>query len=378
MLAALAVRLVYALAVHPLELFPDENRFLCAAENILAGAHIGCGKYAHDMPLVPVLLAACKAVGVGEDGYRALQAVIGALLVLPVAGLAHRLHASRLSLALAGAAVAVYPFFIFYTALLLSETLFVFLTALLFWHFSAPRPGQGWRTGLTAGLAHLTRPTLFYFLPVAAAWQWLAARWSPRRLAVAGVVFALLLAPWVVRNYQVFGQFMATNTGGGQVLWDANNPWNPTGGVPPDDSPHNDMVPDELDELERDKWMKREAVEYMVEDPGRTLGIAVNKFRRFWNLWPNAPQFSQGPYKWAALASFGPVLLLALASLWVLRDRWRTTGLLWLFFAYYTALHLVAMGSIRYRLPLEPLLIALAAACLGRLLRRGKPSREAS
>ena len=40
--------------------------------------------------------------------------------------------------------------------------------------------------------------------------------------------------------------------------------------------------------------------------------------------------------------SFGPVLLLALLSLWVLRDRLRLTGILWLFFAYYTALHMVS------------------------------------
>ena len=128
-------------------------------------------------------------------------------------------------------------------------------------------------------------------------------------------------------------------------------------------TPYMSLVPDSLDEVARDALMKRLALDYMKEDPARTARVMLKKFHRFWNPWPNAEGYDKGLYKLAAVASFGPVLLLSLAGLWVLRDRWREWGVIWLFVGYLTALHMVAMGSIRYRLPLEPLLIACAAAC---------------
>ena len=63
------------------------------------------------------------------------------------------------------------------------------------------------------------------------------------------------------------------------------------------------------------------------------------------------------------------MLLLALSSIFVLRGLWRDTILIWLFVFYYTSLHMVTIGSLRYRLPLEPLLLALAAAGLSVLIK---------
>ena len=74
-------------------------------------------------------------------------------------------------------------------------------------------------------------------------------------------------------------------------------------------------------------------------------------------------------YRWLAFASFTPLLLLALSSLFVLRRLWCDTILIWLFVCYYTALHMATIGSLRYRLPLEPLLLVLAATCLSVLIK---------
>jgi len=366
---ALALRLGYVFVAHGLPLFPDEQRFLRAAGNFADHFGVESGKLAHDMPLTAIMGGLVLLLGGDITAIRAVQCLASALLVLPVCAIARRLHDSAASVWLAGLATAVYPFFIFYSALYLSETWFVLLTTWAFAAALAERPRWA-ALGGTLGLAHLTRPTLLWFLPVLAAWEWVVRKTPPRTILAAAGVFCLLLAPWVARNYQAFGVFMAANTGAGQSLWESNNPWNPHGGVPPDGAPYLSVVPPGLDELARDQYMKKLAIDEIVNNPERFARLAVSKFQRFWSLWPNAEGFSRGLYKAAALASFGPVLALALLGLYVLRDRWRELGLIWLFVGYYTALHMVALASIRYRLPLEPLLIACAAACAARLLGR--------
>lgn len=363
---ALALRLAYVLTLPDQTVFPDESRFLHAAASFARDFSLSSGKLAHDMPLMGVVNGLVLLCGGGLTAIRLLQALGSALLVPVVCALAARIQPGDASRWFAGLVTACYPFFIFYSGTVLSETWFVLFTAAFF--LSLARMGQaGSPTGLMAGLAHLTRPTLIYFLPVAAAWALVVRRVPARRVLLAAAVFCLLLIPWVVRNYQAFGVFMVTNTGGGQNLWDANNPWNPHGGVP-EDPTFMTLVPKDLSEMEEDRHMKKLALDHLKEDPARTARLMVSKMHRFWNLWPNAESYSRGLYRYVALASFGPVLLLAVAGLWVLRDRWREWGILWLFVGYLSVLHMVAMGSIRYRLPLEPLLIACAGACAARLL----------
>ena len=72
-----------------------------------------------------------------------------------------------------------------------------------------------------------------------------------------------------------------------------------------------------------------------------------------------------------SLLSYAPVLLLA--CVFVARrgagPGWRLAPIL-LYVAFLTAVHLVTIASVRYRLPLEPFLIVLGMAALADLLAR--------
>jgi hypothetical protein len=59
--------------------------------------------------------------------------------------------------------------------------------------------------------------------------------------------------------------------------------------------------------------------------------------------------------------TFVPVLLLALWGAAVSLSRWRPLLLLAMIVLYFTGLHMVFMAVTRYRLPLEPYVIVLAA-----------------
>ncbi|MEK9942815.1 MAG: hypothetical protein VW771_10110, partial [Gammaproteobacteria bacterium] len=54
----LVLRLYYLVSTYPLALFPDEERFLKTANNILQhGEMIWDGRYAWDMPMMPIMTA---------------------------------------------------------------------------------------------------------------------------------------------------------------------------------------------------------------------------------------------------------------------------------------------------------------------------------
>ncbi|WP_147820455.1 glycosyltransferase family 39 protein [Salidesulfovibrio onnuriiensis] len=370
-IAALAFvfRCVYVLSLGPELRLPDEGRFWCFASNLAEHFTYNCGGlFAHDMPLTAAFAALCiKIFGPSPVPVRIGFTLFSALTVVLVARLAQVYSGSRLAGILAALWAAAYPFFIFYTGLLLSETLFLFFTTLLFLLF-AQGAKKTVHTGVVAGVSHFVRPTLMYFLPVAWCWQLVTGRSSLFRVLAASAIFILVVAGWGLRNYCFSGHFLVATHGSGQALWEGNNPWNTTGGV---SEPHweylRDMPPG-LDVVEQDAWKKKQAIAHIKEKPRHFFKLAWSKFLRFWHLWPNAEKYGSAKYKWASLLSFGPVLLLSLFSPWVLRDRWKLMGLPWLFIFYYTALHMVTMGSIRYRLPLEPLLIALAAGVAARLV----------
>ena len=115
------------------------------------------------------------------------------------------------------------------------------------------------------------------------------------------------------------------------------------------------------DEVERQRAYSKIAVAYITEDPGAFMRAAAKKFVRFWNVIPNAAEFKTGAYAFISAASFGPVLILALLCVMRRWRDWRVLAPIFLIVGYFTAVHVITIASLRYRLPIEPLLIILAA-----------------
>jgi len=379
-LAGLALRLLYLAYAGGALVFPDEHRFWSVTRSLAEGGVFEIeGARAHDMPLTALALALfTKATGTGIIGAKILFAVISSCTIFVIGRIALHFRDTRLTAWLAGIVAALYPFFVFYSSLILSETIFLFLVSLFFLLILRSN-GRGFViAGFVAGLAHLTRPTLSLFLPVVLVWARVRSGTRWKYLLVSALLLFVTILPWGLRNIGALGEFHLGTANSGHVLWEGNNPYNTTGGVAGGDLRYLDEMPEGLGELEQDRWQRDRAVEFIRSDWGRFAGLAFRKFVRFWNIWPNAPGFDRGMYRWIALASFAPVLLLALASIHVLRAMWRDTIIVWLFVCYYTAIHMVTIGSLRYRLPLEPLLMALAAACLSRMIGVGSQSSNPS
>ncbi|MCC7348038.1 MAG: hypothetical protein IT538_11625, partial [Variibacter sp.] len=196
-------------------------------------------------------------------------------------------------------------------------------------------------------------------------------------LGVALALYCLAMAPWWVRNYSELGVFVPFTTSAPINLYMGNSPRNP---AVASYEPHlpADWAVDETgrdmraiaNELERAQAFRDRALAYIAADPAGFVRRAAIKFLTFWNLFPNAALYQSPVYRLVGLLSFAPVLLLAIASFFLARTSLLLLLPFLLLALYMTALHVVTIASIRYRLPLEPLMIALAGAPLAALSRR--------
>jgi hypothetical protein len=378
--AALVLRLGYFFVIPSDDLFPDEKRFWCESLNLIEKGEFQCnGKWAHDMPLTAMVLAAMETLTMaGLRGGRLLMLMVSTLTVAVIGGLGRVLAQNDRGFTIAAAIAAIYPVFIFFSVRLLSETLFLLWVSVYFWQLLTQRAGSPVVRGIVLGAMHLTRPTMMYLLPIVWGWQLLFLKVKWRHVLLETALMGALVLPWGIRNQHALGAFHLATSTTGHVLWEGNNPWNETGGVSKPEWPYLDDRPRGLGELESDRWEKERAMAYVRDNPLRFMKISILRLVRFWNVWPNASEYRSWMYRIASLMSFGPVIILAIASLWIHRRRWRQTGVIWLTTVYFTAIHMITIGSLRYRLPLEPLLISLAAASLCWLLaKRTGTSRAA-
>jgi len=118
-----------------------------------------------------------------------------------------------------------------------------------------------------------------------------------------------------------------------------------------------------MTEVEWDRHWTREAWRLAWEDPVRVARLAWVKLRRTWSLVPNEPA-SRTPAKMAISAAWMVgVLALAGTGAWRLR-KGRFILLLVLPAIYFTLLHMVYVGSVRYRVPAMPAIYVLSGCAV--------------
>jgi hypothetical protein len=230
-----------------------------------------------------------------------------------------------------------------------------------------------------AGAAVLTRSeALAVYLP--APLVWLA--FGPKRLVglASGVallaVMLLVMSPWVVRNYKATtyltgpdakprGRFVLTTLKVGESLYEAVGPL-AIGGP----NKHLWSLPSDPeftrgDEYEQNRYLLKISLEYMKSQPMRALRLALVKFRRTWNVVPNYENAQTPFYRIVSLASYVPVLVTGLLGLFVVAARrGRALGWILLPIVVMTTVHMVFVGSVRYRLPMMPFVMVLSGAAV--------------
>lgn len=398
------------------------------AENLLAGRGFsilflgGEGPTSQQAPFYPFFLAAVYACfGVGTHAsllaVELLQCLAGTALVLAIVWLAWSLVPDRPGVGwFAGLAAAVYPTHLYMVthlqvALWAALVLTVLLAVVTSSRWRATTGGACLAGGL-AGLLLLIEPILALALPVCAAVFWLGeGNWRQRfglrpllRLGLMPLVAALVVAPWLVRNYCVHGEFVFIKSTFGYAFWQGNNPisWG-TDKVPKPtaeelrthhdgtlagmdralwEARHENLYIDslllkpsdyqrlgQLSEPERCRVLGREAWQYVGENPTHYAKLCLQRLRYFLLFDETNPKAANLLYRWSTIVWLVLGFVGAIGS-W---RHWRTLWPTYAIFAAVTLFHALVIVSVRFRIPVEPLAMLWAAAALTPALAHFRP-----
>jgi tetratricopeptide (TPR) repeat protein/4-amino-4-deoxy-L-arabinose transferase-like glycosyltransferase len=347
--------------------------------------------------------------GYSYTAVRLIQMAVGLLSCWLLYRLGRRVFAEPIAL-LSAFLMSTYWAFILFEAELNSPALIValvlgILNLMLDWA-EAPRPRTLAWAGLLFGLLVLDRPETLLFLPVLLLWAVLAGPvqlpWAKRALQVALIplIVVLCIAPITLRNYVRSGEFVPICTIGGLNFYAGNNP-EATGYFPNIDfhalfgvaqglSHHN--FPQLVAGLERktgqegltqsdlEDYFVSEALRFIRENPGQTLLLWLKKAAYFWGpheissdkvfevekresaLLRILPPF----WLFMCLAATGVVMLalrrrVPVFRTWVQEGSWRPLSLIACFVAVCFVTHLIFFVVARFRMPVIPFVLLLAA-----------------
>jgi 4-amino-4-deoxy-L-arabinose transferase-like glycosyltransferase len=312
-----------------------------------------------------------------------LQVWLGTALVALVALLGRALFGERNGL-LAGCVAALYPALIAHSHYLWSETLFaVLVTSALLGVVGVERL-RSWSlsalTGLTFGLAALTREAALPVAGAAALWWMWTARPGRRRAAAAQSALMLGLAllavlPWTIRNYAVLHRFIPVATVGWYAAGEGNtletSNWLQPGGAAriqyeltyfgiPSEEKRLDYARQHTFEriaAEQPTWIFKKTVRSLAQlmSPDSVL---LFKLRR--GSYGELPGWIERSLEVTSIASY--TLVLVAGVLGIAAATGTGSRLLpCLVFGVLAALHILANATPRFRVPWMPLLMVYAS-----------------
>lgn len=336
------------------------------------------------LPAYPLLIAGTYAlVGHKPGAVRWLQVLMGVLSLIFLGRLARYLSSPRaeIILLLGG---AVYPFFLYFTRDLLTETLSIFaLSGLLLSAYLLGQTGKmryGVLHGSLLAVAMLTRVS---GLVVELGILLLARPWAREHrsqrlmsLSMGMLIVAVAWGGWIVRNQKVFGEIVLFDTHGGFALYTGqlfSRGLSAEEVVERVGYKHRDIELSRLPggpqgELEADRQAGAAALEMIREDPKRFLQTLPRNTYMLWLGLDLSGAAEKGGRFWlmtaAAWGSYGPLLILAIAGAWRASKSDHILVFIGLIVTLllFTALHSIVLGGMRYRAAgLDPILFIFAA-----------------
>jgi 4-amino-4-deoxy-L-arabinose transferase-like glycosyltransferase len=328
---------------------------------------------------------------------RVIQAfMVGILHPLLVFLIARRVFNPTVGLIAAGL-TAVYIYFIYYSGALMTESTYITVVlailylamilsdklrvnALLDERFPlSMKQAAIFKTvsiavtlGVCLGLAVLLRQVILIFVPILFLWMW----WSGRRhhtwaILLSGLVLVAMILPVSLFNYLRFDRFVLVNTNAGFAFYWANHPvyGNYFEPILPSGE-YFRLLPDELQHLNeaaKDQALLWRGLDFILQDPIRYLNLSLSRIPAFFMFWPSPESTLISNV--SRVASFGlmlPLMVYGLVAIlfnhrvWIDGRLKSPAMLLYLFFFFYTLIHLLSWALIRYRLPVDAVMLVFA------------------
>ena len=220
--------------------------------------------------------------------------------------------------------------------------------------------------GALWGVIALTNTAILSMFPFCL--LWLLYRLPRRTTHLVGAVLCVLtvvlvVSPWLVRNYHVFGKFIFVRDNLPLEMYEANNDqsaglW--TRNEHPGNNPEAMRRFQELGELGFMAEKKQEVRQFIHEHPGRFLRFTVERAVYFWIAPPQATIVAGYDLMISRHTNFLLAAVLAFAGLWLtIRNRKCGAFLLACFLLLYPLPYYLVMPFVRYKHPIEPEMIML-------------------
>jgi 4-amino-4-deoxy-L-arabinose transferase-like glycosyltransferase len=337
-----------------------------------------------------------KLFGVGEAaraGYVALNVVVGAACAPLLAMAGRRMGMSAVAAFLSGALLAVYPTFIAVSTGYHATNFTILLMlgfAIAFMHAAE---GLSWKAallaGLLAGASVLTRNELLLVAAGAAAllvWigrERLATGFKAAAALSLGV--ALIMSPWIVRNYAVFHQVIPVGAQAGYNVWIGFGPYARGSGNQLDNDPEaraaaaairasvapGDPPQDRFEPRLQDAFLADAIPTVERGGIGRIIALTAEKFVMLW-LFDWSDPITHSPAYWGPWLIAHALALYGVFALWRRRATMNGKALLLivLFLAVFTFAYSISSVFARYRMHMEPFIFLFSGLGASALLQR--------
>lgn len=277
---------------------------------------------------------------------------------------------------IAGVIWALYPYYIYYSAYAMSETVHISLLPAVVWLTLRAMKKRNWGlgAGIAGGILFLFRSTALFLLPLQLIFVCFRKQWKSALLLLGG--FILICIPWVVRNQMVMGSPLLMPTKGSLNLWMRNNPeiLEIEGIELPEwvekTITHRHLLEypsmEQADtELERTSLLGERATSFIFANPVLFGYLSCFRFLNF--ISPVGSTATGFPAKIAGFIFYVPLLIMTAIEFFARRKDERII-LLTSMFLLYALLHTFAHGGVRYRLPVDMVLIIGTSIYISRKL----------
>jgi 4-amino-4-deoxy-L-arabinose transferase-like glycosyltransferase len=343
------------------------------------------GPTAWEPPLYPYLIAGVfKVFGIYTHASAwlllGINSLFATLTTIPIFFVAHKTFGERVA-RWSAYAWALNPWVWYWSIHWIWDTTFTPLVlALLFWlalELEDWPAVRGWILfGALYGVGALANPTMLAFLPFCGQWIW----WRRSRhglpslagVLLASLTFFLVLSPWLIRNYEVFGRFVFLRDDFGLQFRLGNGP-SADGMLMPYLQPNLNKLELEnfqrMGELAYADRCKRMAFDWVRAHPARFAVISLKRFFYYWNGVPQ-PTGSRLPVDFRTSAFLATSVLAMWGLVRALRQKrhraWLFAGLI----LTYPTVYYFVYPHARYRHPIEPELVILIVFLFSEVSRR--------
>ncbi len=313
---AFGLRVLATIALHTYKIrpYPDHFEFGWEMGRIARSIALGegfsspfgghTGPTAWEPPLYPYLMAGVfKLFGVYSQlsafALLTFNSLCAALTCIPLMLIGARLFGIRVA-HWAGWTWALFPYFIYWAIRVLWETSFSTLLLALLVYLSLRLAEDGslrlWALfGLLWSVLALANPSALSLFPFFVGWSaWNNYRRHRRVLFPVALTLTVLIigvAPWLVRNCEVFGRFVFLRSNFGAEFRMGNSPvarglW--LHYLNPAQNPSKLRSYQALGELEYVHQEQQQAFAYVRQNPGDFLSTSLKRVIYFWNGEPRA------------------------------------------------------------------------------------------